>query len=101
MLFDEKQIELLMTSLASGDLDGAVETFASQLEASGIEAFASAARGGFTTTTSQVREWLALSAGLHLHRDGPFPALYVEMNEFDINPGSWWAMAEAWASPLT
>jgi len=100
MDFDDAQMESLEGFLASGDLDAAVEMFASDLEAGGIEPFASAARGGFATTSSEVREWLAFAAGMHLQRNGPFPALYVEMNEFDINPGEWWAMVEAWASPL-
>ena len=98
MLYDPAQVDLLVVLVESGELDAAVEMLASQLEASGVEPFASAARGGLATSTCEVREWLAWAAGIEhaLHRS--FPALSVEMNEFDINPGSWWAMAEAGCS---
>lgn len=84
----------------SGDLDGARERLAEMLDATGVEGFTRAARGGFTNPPEEVRHWLARCAGLLTEREGEYAALYTEMNGFTINPDHWCAGLEAWLVPI-
>ena len=54
----------------------------------------------FTNSTRQVREWLGRCATL-LHEAHPnYPALYSELNGFDINPDRWFVSLMAWTRPI-
>ncbi|NKY40266.1 hypothetical protein [Cellulomonas septica] len=84
----------------AGDLDGACERLADRLEATGVDGFARAARGGFTNRPDEVRRWLQRCATLLTESEGEYPALYTEMNGYTINPDHWFASLEAWSSPI-
>lgn len=86
--------------IAEGDLDGACERLAGMLHDTGVDGFTRAARDGFGNPLDEVRGWLQRCAGLLNDQEGDYPALYVEMNGYTINPDHWHAGLEAWMAPI-
>ena len=74
----------------AGDLAPVIARLTDEL-ARGRTPFASARTFDFTTSTSEVRDWLATCARLIQEQHSDYPCLYTEMNGFDLNPDRWFA----------
>ena len=86
-VFDEFGIQ---DHAVAGDLTPVLARLSDEL-AHGSTPFASARAFDFTTSTGEIREWLALCAGVIAERYPEYPGLYTEMNGFDINTDRWFA----------
>ena len=85
-------LEVARPAFKAGDTEAAIRGLKALIAESGDDAARVVAQLNFTTSPSDMRDWLSRAAEVVHGKSGEVESYYVEMNGFAINWDRWFAM---------